>query len=542
MARSKARIYTCIALTLLSTIGIIIVCTRFIRQDCPKGLFKSAAVAADSETCSKVGRDILQRGGSAVDGAIAALLCTSVVNPQSMGIGGGSIFTVMDSSGKVKIINSRESVPQEFNPDLLSRCTQINQDVTGSQWIGVPGEIRGYEQAHRLFGKLPWASLFNPTIKLAREGIPVPEILSRFFQPSLYGFFIHGKLLKVGDVMKFEKLADTLEIIANHGADAFYTGKVAEDLINDIKEAGGKLNMKDLESFKVKVTDAWTIPLGEYQMHFPPPPSGGPILAFILNIMKEYSLNSASLMGEQKTLTYQRYIEACKFSNGLRKYIRDPHFNSEAVSALKLKQFADHFRAMISSDKTHDAQYYNITPYLDTMGTTHVSVLAEDGSAVTVTSTINHMFGSRVFSPKTGVILNNELSDFCGKAEHIVTGEQPPSSMSPIVLRSKYKTLVMGASGGSMITTGIALTLVNHLWFGKSLEDAISAPVVYVDPKNILKFEPNFDQTVVKDLKALGHRVEVPLYFYNVVNAVEKDNSCIRAVSDARKMGKAAGY
>uniref|UniRef100_A0A6Q2YTK1 Gamma-glutamyltransferase 5a n=1 Tax=Esox lucius TaxID=8010 RepID=A0A6Q2YTK1_ESOLU len=520
MARSKARIYTCIALTLLSTIGIIIVCTRFIRQDCPKGLFKSAAVAADSETCSKVGRDILQRGGSAVDGAIAALLCTSVVNPQSMGIGGGSIFTVMDSSGKVKIINSRESVPQEFNPDLLSRC---------SQWIGVPGEIRGYEQAHRLFGKLPWASLFNPTIKLAREGIPVPEILSRFFQVLNK----NGKLLKVGDVMKFEKLADTLEIIANHGADAFYTGKVAEDLINDIKEAGGKLNMKDLESFKVKVTD----------MHFPPPPSGGPILAFILNIMKEYSLNSASLMGEQKTLTYQRYIEACKFSNGLRKYIRDPHFNSEA-GALKVieQQFADHFRAMISSDKTHDAQYYNITPYLDTMGTTHVSVLAEDGSAVTVTSTINHMFGSRVFSPKTGVILNNELSDFCGKAEHIVTGEQPPSSMSPIVLRSKYKTLVMGASGGSMITTGIALTLVNHLWFGKSLEDAISAPVVYVDPKNILKFEPNFDQTVVKDLKALGHRVEVPLYFYNVVNAVEKDNSCIRAVSDARKMGKAAGY
>ncbi|XP_010893411.2 gamma-glutamyltransferase 5a isoform X2 [Esox lucius] len=469
-----------------------------------------------------------------------------------MGIGGGSIFTVMDSSGKVKIINSRESVPQEFNPDLLSRCTQINQDVTGSQWIGVPGEIRGYEQAHRLFGKLPWASLFNPTIKLAREGIPVPEILSRFFQVlnksetlPIRKLFLgkDGKLLKVGDVMKFEKLADTLEIIANHGADAFYTGKVAEDLINDIKEAGGKLNMKDLESFKVKVTDAWTIPLGEYQMHFPPPPSGGPILAFILNIMKEYSLNSASLMGEQKTLTYQRYIEACKFSNGLRKYIRDPHFNSEA-GALKVieQQFADHFRAMISSDKTHDAQYYNITPYLDTMGTTHVSVLAEDGSAVTVTSTINHMFGSRVFSPKTGVILNNELSDFCGKAEHIVTGEQPPSSMSPIVLRSKYKTLVMGASGGSMITTGIALTLVNHLWFGKSLEDAISAPVVYVDPKNILKFEPNFDQTVVKDLKALGHRVEVPLYFYNVVNAVEKDNSCIRAVSDARKMGKAAGY
>ncbi|KAM9544598.1 gamma-glutamyltransferase 5a [Salvelinus alpinus] len=552
MARSKARIYTCIALTLVSAIGIIILCTAFAKQNCTEGVFRSAAVAADSETCSKIGRDILQRGGSAVDGAIAALLCTSVINPQSMGIGGGSIFTVMDSSGKVKIINSRETVPQEFNPDLLSGCPHNFQMMTGSQWIGVPGEIRGYEQAHRLFGKLPWASLFHPTIKLAREGFPVPQVLGRFIPlintdetlPVRQLFLDkNGNLLKVGDTVKFEKLADTLEIIANQGADAFYTGKVAEDLIGDIKEAGGTLSMKDLELFKVTVTDAWTIPLGEYQMHFPPPPSGGAILSFILNIMKEYTLNSASLMGKQKTLTYQRYIEACKFSNGLRKYIRDPHFNSKP-RALKFteQQFADHFRAMISSNETHDAQYYNITPYLDTMGTTHVSVIAEDGTAVSVTSTINHMFGSRVFSPKTGVILNNELADFCGKADHIVAGEQPPSSMSPVVLQSKYKTLVIGGSGGSMITTGMALTLMNHLWFGKSLEEAIAAPVVFVDSKNALKFEPDFDKAVVEDLKNFGHTVEVQKYFYNVVNAVEKDIGCIKAVSDSRKMGKAAGY
>uniref|UniRef100_A0A8K9XI25 Glutathione hydrolase n=1 Tax=Oncorhynchus mykiss TaxID=8022 RepID=A0A8K9XI25_ONCMY len=590
MARSKARIYTCIALTLVSAIGIIILCTAFAKQNCTEGVFRSAAVAADSEICSKIGRDILQRGGSAVDGAIAALLCTSVINPQSMGIGGGSIFTVMDSSGKdtsspcyeiphrhpnvkvteggeiktfmsctfvyfkgkVKIINSRETVPQEFNPDLLSGCPHTFQMMTGSQWIGVPGEIRGYEQAHRLFGKLPWASLFHPTIKLAREGFPVPQVLGRFIPlintdetlPVRQLFLDkNGNLLKVGDTVKFEKLADTLEIIANQGADAFYTGKVAEDLIRDIKEAGGTLSMKDLELFKVTVTDAWTIPLGEYQMHFPPPPSGGAILSFILNIMKEYPLNSASLMGKQKTLTYQRYIEACKFSNGLRKYIRDPHFNSEP-RALKFteQQFADHFRAMISSNETHDAQYYNIAPYLDTMGTTHVSVIAEDGTAVSVTSTINHMFGSRVFSPKTGVILNNELADFCGKADHIVAGEQPPSSMSPVVLQSKYKTLVIGGSGGSMITTGMALTLMNHLWFGKSLEEAIAAPVVFVDSKNALKFEPDFDKAVVEDLKNFGHTVEDQKYFYNVVNAVEKDIGCIQAVSDSRKMGKAAGY
>uniref|UniRef100_A0A4W5M5F5 Gamma-glutamyltransferase 5a n=1 Tax=Hucho hucho TaxID=62062 RepID=A0A4W5M5F5_9TELE len=302
--------------------------------------------------CKPPSGDILQRGGSAVDGAIAALLCTSVINPQSMGIGGG----------RVKIINSRETIPQEFNPDLLSGCPQIFQLMTASQWIGVPGEIHGYEQAHWLFGKLPKASFFHTTIKLAREGFPVPQVLRHFIplinRDETLPLRCDGNLLTVGDTVKFEQFADTLEIIANQGADASYTGKVAEDLI---------CNVKDM-------------------------------------------------------------LLSLKFTE---------------------QQFADHFRAMISSDETHDAQYYI------------------DGTAVSVTITINHMFGSRVFSPKTGVIFNNELSDVCGKADHNVTSmmcfmvwlasEQPPSSMSAVVLQSKYRTLVTGGSGGSMITTGMAL-------------------------------------------------------------------------------------
>uniref|UniRef100_A0A6Q2XX37 Gamma-glutamyltransferase 5a n=1 Tax=Esox lucius TaxID=8010 RepID=A0A6Q2XX37_ESOLU len=537
MARSKASIYACIAFVLLIVIVIIVVPIAIIKKDHRKEPLRTAAVAADSEKCSKIGRDILKSGGSAVDGAIAALLCTSVVNPQSMGLGGGSIFTVMDSNGKVKIINARETVPQAFNSDLLSRCPKIySQETTGSQWIGVPGEIRGYEQAHRLYGKLPWADLFRPTIRLAREGLPVSQILGRYIQRiignktiPLRQLFVDkdGNLLKVGDTVKFEKLADTLDIIAKQGAEAFYTGKVAEDLISDVTEAGGTLSLKDLEMFKVNVTD----------MHFPPPPSGGLILSFILNIMKGYKLNPTSLMGEQKTLTYQHYIEAYKFSNGLRKNIRDPRFSSEEIIK---QEFADQIRAMISSNTTHDAQYYNVTSFLDTIGTSHVSLIAEDGSAVSVTATINDIFGSTVFSPKTGIILNNQLADFCGEADHIVAGERPPSSMSPVILRSQYKTVVIGGAGGSAITTG--MTLMNYVWFGKTLEEAISDPVVHVNSNNKLNFEPGFDQVVVEDLKALGHTVEDRQYFYNVVNAVEKYYGCIHAVSDARKMGKSAFY
>lgn len=552
MARSKTRVYACCALMLLCVVGAIVCISVFaVRRRCPYGTFSRAAVAADSEQCSEIGRDMLKNGGSAVDGAIAALLCTSVINPQSMGIGGGSIFTVMDRFGKVKIINSRETAPKTLKLDLLKTCPKTFTLLSGSQWIGVPGEIRGYEQAHNLYGKLPWATLFQPTIKLAREGFPVPQVQGLYISfinrtNSLYKLFsdANGNLLKAGDIVKFEKLADTLEMIANNGADAFYTGKIAEDLISDIQEAGGTLTLKDLASFRATVSDAWAVPLGEYEMYIPPPPAGGVLLSLILNIMKGYNLDVESLKPEQKTLAYHRYIEAFKFANGLKNHIRDPRFISDKLAVKFIQDsFADHIRSLISSETTHEAHYYNMTPYLDSFGTTHVSILAEDGSAVSVTSTINHIFGSKVYSPKTGVILNNELSDFCGKAESFYTGEQPPSSMAPAVLKSQSRTLVIGSSGGSMITTGIASTLMNHLWFGKSLKEAIDSPVVFVDSQNTLTFEANFDKNVIEALKALGHKYDPEARkFYNVVNAVEKEGSCVCAVSDARKLGKAAGY
>ncbi|KAM4578188.1 gamma-glutamyltransferase 5a [Fundulus diaphanus] len=558
MARSKARVYTCCALLLLLLIAIIVViifCTRPTRRPdskCPNGTFSKAAVAADTRKCSEIGRDILQRGGSAVDGAIAALLCTGIMNPQSAGIGGGSIFTVMDSSGNVKIINSRETAPSKLNPDLLNSCPNSFKLISGGIWIGVPGEIRGYEMAHKLYGKLPWADLFQPTIKLAREGFPIPLVQGLSIQSidknqtqSLWNIFSdkNGNLLKTGDIIKFEKLADTLEMIANNGADAFYTGKIAENLVHDVQEAGGGLTQLDLASYKATVTDAWVVPMGEYQMYIPPPPSGGALLSLILNIMKGYQMKSSPQSIDQKAQFYHRYVEAFKFANGLKKHIQDPNFKSEKIAKqITEGSFANYIRSLISSNRTHDPEYYNLTPYLDSMGTTHLSVLAEDGSAVAVTSTINYIFGSRVYSPSTGIILNNELTDFCGRTDNISPGEQPPSSMAPAVLKSGSEMLVTGASGGSMITTGLASALINHLWFGKSLKEAIATPLVFVDSENSVKFEPNFDKNVIKALEALGHNQKQAARFYNVVNAVEKKGGCVCAVSDHRKLGEAAGY
>ncbi|XP_035247681.1 glutathione hydrolase 5 proenzyme [Anguilla anguilla] len=560
MARTKhqSRRCCCLCLALLCVIAVVILCVvLFSKLRCSDGDFKHAAVAADSQMCSEVGRDMLQRGGSAVDGAIAALLCTTLVHPQSMGLGGGAIFTILDKNGKVKVINSRETVPKGFTPDLLRSCPKDFTSITGSKWIGIPGEIRGYEQAHRLYGKLPWAELFQPAIKLARDGFPLPPVLARYLHNPLIKKRVEASplceifcnknktVLQMGETLRYPRLAETMATIAKHGADAFYTGKISQDLVKDVQDAGGTLSLEDLESYQARVTEPWTVPLGEYKLYIPPPPAGGAILGLVLNIMKGFNLSPSSVEGEQQVLTFHRFAEASKFARGQKKSVRDPNFSSgKEAPRLIEDDFADRIRSMIRSNASRDPAYYNFTLSVDRQGTTHLSVLAEDGTAVSVTSSINRIFGSAIYSPKTGVIFNDQLLDFCGIADRMTAGEQPPSSMAPSLLlsQSRGKTLVIGASGGSLITSAMALTIMNHVWFGKSLHDAVSAPLLYVDANNDLNFESGFNERLREQLLERGHVKGAWPYFFNVVNAVTKEGGCISAMSDLRKLGKAAGY
>ncbi|XP_053501316.1 glutathione hydrolase 5 proenzyme [Ictalurus furcatus] len=561
MSKSKPRLACVVCLALVCAAALISVCALLLvrmHRGCEEnGKFLHAAVAADSLTCSDIGRDILLEGGSAVDAAISALLCTSLINPQSMGIGGGSIFTIMNKDGGVSVINSRETVPKSFPPNLLDKCpTSITLGQIGAQWIGVPGELRGYQYAHSRFGKLPWARLFQPSIKLARKGFPVPEYLGNLLKHPIITKLVQSTslcqafcrenktMIGPGDTLRYPKLADTLEMIAEKGPDAFYTGKIAEDLIQDVKAEGGSLSLEDLSSFKVRFDEALSVPLGDFTMHFPPPPFGGTLLSFILNVMQGFGLSPPSVKGEERKLTLHRYIETLKFANGQKKNIRDPLHSQYRADHLMDTGFADHIRSMISSSGTHPISYYNVTPSTDRFGTTHVSVLASDGSAVSVTSTINHIFGSGIYSPKTGIILNNEVADFCGRADSVSAGEQPPSSMSPVIIHSKHreKVLVIGGSGGSQIITGIATAIMNKLWLGMNLEDAINDKVVFVSSDNSVLVERGFNESMKKAMQSFGHDVKYNQFSFNVVNGIMKEHGCITAVSDGRKKGEASGY
>nr|XP_014344558.1 PREDICTED: gamma-glutamyltransferase 5 [Latimeria chalumnae] len=510
----------CLVLLLLVLLSAIIALIVVLTRNCPAG-YLQAAVAADSLRCSQIGRDILQQGGSAVDGAIASLLCTSVINPQSSGIGGGVVFNIYDAStGKVKVIIARETAPMRMKPSLLQQCTFGPQP--GAEWIAVPGELRGYEEAHKNYGRLPWKSLFEPTIKLAEEGFLVPDYLERFLDSKKFReymrkssvshlFLKDGKYLKKGDYLHFLKLAETLKTVAEHGADAFYKGSLTKEMVRDVNNQGGNLTLDDFSNYEVKHAEPLNITIGNYTMYFPPPPTSGMIVGFILNILKAY-----------------------------------------LVSSLTSEEFAEAMRKRINDSYTQSQDYYSDSPPgRDGTGTTHVSVVDKDGNAVSATSTINHIFGSMVYSNSTGVIFNNQLADFCmltsGTEFKISPGERPPSCISPSILISKDRRskLVIGGAGGNKIIHATAQAIMNKLWFGYDLEKAISSPRVLVNSSFGVDYEDRIPKVVREGLAYKGHSSHSDAnspHFPSVVQGVFKGKECVHATSDRRKLGEAAGY
>uniref|UniRef100_A0A8D1B6D3 Glutathione hydrolase 5 proenzyme n=1 Tax=Sus scrofa TaxID=9823 RepID=A0A8D1B6D3_PIG len=570
MAKGRGTTVSMALLGLGMVLAIIVPAVVLSRQriHCGPKAFAHAAVAADSKICSDIGRAILQKHGSPVDATIAALVCTGVVNPQSMGLGGGVIFTIYNATtGRVDVINARERVPASHVAGLLDQCEQAQPLGTGAQWIGVPGELRGYAEAHRRHGRLPWAQLFQPTIELLQGDLRVPHILGQFLQssflrPSLYAsslrqlFFNGTEPLRPQDPLLWPALASTLETVAAEGAEALYTGRLSQLLLDDIAREGGQLTRKDLASFQVEVVDALAMPLGDYTLYSPPPPAGGALLSFVLNVLKGFNFSKESVARpEGRVNLYHHLVETLKFARGQRWRLWDPQSHPEVQNAswdLLGEALAQHIREQIDARGDHQLSHYSLAgSWSHRMGTAHVSVLGEDGSAVSATSTINTPFGAMVYSPRTGILLNNELLDLCwrhprgsGIPPPPVPGERPPSSMVPSILvnAAQGSKLVIGGAGGELIISAVAQAIVNKLWLGLDLQAAIAAPILHVDSKGRVEYEPSFSQEVKEGLQDRGQNQIKRLIFLNVVQAVSQDRTCVYAVSDPRKHGAPSGY
>ncbi|KAM6987052.1 glutathione hydrolase 1 proenzyme-like [Aplochiton taeniatus] len=540
----------------------------------PDYLYSRAAVAADAGRCSEIGRDMLKKGGSAVDASIAGLLCVGLMNAHSTGIGGGLFFTIYNAStGEVETIDARETAPRNATQNMFGNSTDLSQN--GGLSIATPGELRGYELAHSRHGKLPWRDLFQPSIELALKGFPLGRALARAISssknqkiikadPVLCAVFCdhNGDILKENDTITFPKLGETLGIIAERGADEFYQGQMAQNLVDDIQKAGGIVTLEDLRDYKpVLDVDPLKVKVGEYTMAVPNAPASGPVLALIFNILDGYKFTSDSVSSqEKKILTYHRIVEAFRFAYAKRSFLGDAMFLNitDLIQNMTSIDFGEGLRQKITDDSTHHMNYYEPQFFLtDNHGTAHISVLAEDGSAVAATSTINQFLGSKVMSPSTGILLNNEMDDFSSPlitngfgvppspSNFILPGKRPMSSMCPTILLDKTNRvkMVVGGSGGTKITTSIAQVILNTLFFDYDLEKAVASPRIHnqLSPNTTLG-EPDFDKAVLEGLAQKNHETELLQGTGAVVQAVVRVGSQLHAQSDHRKWSYAAGY
>lgn len=526
------------------------------------------AVASENKRCSDIGVEVLKEGGNAVDAVISATFCIGVVNMFSSGIGGGGFMTVRippkdtNSSSEVFNIDFREMAPALSNSTMFPPGS--NTSMFGGLSVAVPGEVRGLEEAHKRWGTLPWKSLVQPSVDLAAGWQVDKELGHRipWFADLMLGnpdwrdiFAPNGVFLKEGEIIRRTNYSRTLATIATEGADAFYKGPIADALVQKIAATGGIMSLADLERYKVKVTQALQGSYRGRKVYTTHAPTSGPVLLHMLNLIEKYGLE------KRNGVNTHRLIEAMKFGFAARTRICDPDFqnNTDVINSISTKAFANIIFPNITDGHTHPPDYYN--PEYDVLtdhGTSHTSIVDKNGMAVSLTSTVNLVFGSEVLDPVTGVILNDEMDDFSTPGtpngfglwpspyNYPEPGKRPLSSTTPTIIENADGSfyLSIGASGGSRIFPAVFQALLNLDW-GLDLSEAIEFGrlhdqlyPLYLDADNV------YPGDLLDDLRSRGHNVTVADVnrVAAVVQGVMIKDGTIFAASDSRKNGIAAGY
>lgn len=576
------------SVTVLAAIAVAVVITLYCFKSkhhfhgVPKSsanaeLYQNGAVAADSVRCSEIGRDILSvKNGSAVDAAIATSFCLGLFSMHSTGIGGGGLMVVYKRDKKMmEAFDYREVAPGKAREDMF--MNEPNKSKSGGLSVGVPGEVKGLHEVYAKYGTLPWKDLLQPTIELAENGFPMTLRMYEAAESMKHKLkkddgikkllFENGDVVDLGGTIIDRALASTLKKIAADPND-FYTGSLAENIVNDIHAKGGIITLDDLANYKVKKTKLLVTDIGDYTLHAMASPTGGPILTHILNILKGYSFSPEDLSNDNKAITtYHRIIEAFKFGYAQKTKEGDPEFIDKNTvdkweENMTSSSVGAEYRLKISDDKTHNVSYYGaeIAPPIDN-GTTHVSIYAPNGDAVSFTTSVNDWYGAGFRSHNTGIIYNNCMDDFSTPGQYtrfgypptptnyIKPNKRPVSSMTPVILTDKNgdAKLITGGSGGPKIITAVAQGIMYKIWFGDDLGQSVIRPRIHHQLiPDVVGGESNraLNKKVLKGLEKIGHKLNLlEMPEYSALQSIYIDGpDKVYAKSDPRKYGHSAGY
>lgn len=555
---------------LLFAILILNICCK--TEVPPTGLVtENAMVVSARQEASAIGSAILAKGGNAFDAMVATELALAVAYPFAGNLGGGGFMVYRKANGDVGSIDYREKAPASAHRDLyLDEEGNVipGMSTLGATAVGVPGTIAGITEVHAKMGSLPFDEILAPVISLAKNGVVVTEkqaksmasqreIIAKISgEQSLF-----AQHYVAGDTIKYPALATTLTAIAKGGRKAFYEGEMAEKIAAFIQDRGGFITREDLTNYEA----VWRQPvIFNYKdlkiISMSPPSSGGVTMHQIFKMIEPYNMKD---FGHNSPQAIQLFTEASRRAYADRNfYLGDPDFTPIPLDVLLsdayLKERMSNFsfdKATLSSEVSHGA-----VQILESEETTHYSIVDQEGNAVSVTTTLNGAFGSKLYSEELGFFFNNEMDDFSAKAgvpnmfgligaeaNSIAPGKRMLSSMTPTIVEKEGELwLVVGTPGGSTIITAVAQTILNAYEHGLSMQDAVNAPRFHHQwlPDTVV-FEPEgFSKNTLFTLKEKGYLInEERTRIIGKVDAIRVlESGQLEAGADPRGDDAAVGF
>jgi len=529
----------------------------------------SHMVSTPHQLASQAAHSILKKGGNAIDAAVAAHLVLSVTTPEATGIGGGGFLNVYDNKQKKHIVyDARETAPQNIKPTDFENSDgslpSYADSVCGGRVVGVPGIVKGLQEMHKNHGKMPWKALFQPAIDVAEHGFKMPKRLHTMLQSRTHYARLSegakryyrpdGSIKAIGEIVKNPEIAKTFKHIADHGIDSFYKGDIAKDIIETATKTAifpGKINLKDLENYKVITRQPAEIQYKNYKIYAPPAPSSGGIAVLqALKLLETFDLKQY----DANDLRAETLINnAIRYAYQDRDHvIGDPDYvKIDQDKLLSNAYLAPKQKVLSETDQALRKNPKNPNKIELSDSTSHSSFIDQEGNGVGLTTSVEYVFGSGL-ETKSGFLLNSTLCDFSldghktNSPNKVEPNKRPRSAMCPIIVKNMKNDqlrLITGSPGGPAIIGFLVRRIIDILDHGIPSHKASARPnYLPMDNSNTIEYEKNLISEEEKAFLTQKNFKPIPADLWlSGFQTVEKDSGCLSGASDPRRDGVAIG-